>query len=132
MCHAIGQMHEQSRSDRDKYIDMHWNNIRGGTGNNNMHKENTRDNNPYDAESVLQYSLYVNHCQNPPNCQNGGFLNFQCVCVCPDGLTGSTCEQIADACGGIITLTPGQTEEIKSPNYPSPYPQGTKCTWLLK
>lgn len=59
MTHAIGQMHEQSRNDRDNYVTMLWSNIQGGTSNFNMAKANTHDNNPYDYESVLQYSLTV-------------------------------------------------------------------------
>nr|XP_022290319.1 zinc metalloproteinase dpy-31-like [Crassostrea virginica] len=55
--HALGMEHEQSRTDRDDYVIMHWNNIQGGTGNRNMFKINTRDRNPYDLESVLQYRL---------------------------------------------------------------------------
>lgn len=57
MAHAIGQKHEQSRNDRDNYVTMLWNNIQRGTDNHNMAKSNTLDNNPYDYESVLQYSL---------------------------------------------------------------------------
>ena len=25
-------------------------------------------------------------------CQNAGFLNFECVCYCPEGLNGPNCE----------------------------------------
>nr|XP_034302445.1 blastula protease 10-like isoform X2 [Crassostrea gigas] len=57
MAHAIGQMHEQSRNDRDNYVTMLWNNIQEGHDNINMAKTQTFDNNPYDYESVLQYSL---------------------------------------------------------------------------
>ncbi|XP_055997984.1 MAM and LDL-receptor class A domain-containing protein 1-like [Ostrea edulis] len=57
MTHAIGQMHEQSRSDRDNHVTMFWDNINGGSSNYNMIKSGTHDNNPYDYESVLQYSL---------------------------------------------------------------------------
>lgn len=59
MAHAIGQEHEQSRDDRDNYVTMLWSNIKGGEKNRNMEKTNTYDNNPYDYESVLQYSLTV-------------------------------------------------------------------------
>ena len=59
MAHAIGQMHEQSRSDRDNHVTMLWSNIQGGRSNNNMAKTDTHDYNPYDYESVLQYSLTV-------------------------------------------------------------------------
>ena len=59
MGHAIGQHHEQSRADRDDHVIMNWANINGGTGNINMQKFNTHDYNPYDYQSVLQYSLTV-------------------------------------------------------------------------
>ena len=52
-------MHEQSRKDRDNYVTIKWANVQGGTGNNNMAKSDTLDNNPYDLESVLQYSVTV-------------------------------------------------------------------------
>lgn len=36
---------------------------------------------------------------NPPKCQNGGFLNFQCICKCPEGLEGDTCESVINVEG---------------------------------
>ncbi|XP_055996867.1 MAM and LDL-receptor class A domain-containing protein 1-like isoform X2 [Ostrea edulis] len=57
MTHAIGQMHEQSRSDRDNHVTMLWANTQDGKENFNMAKSSTHDYNPYDYESVLQYSL---------------------------------------------------------------------------
>ena len=79
MCHAIGQMHEQSRTDRDNYVTMLWQNIRGGRGNNNMAKTSTRDNNPYDHESVLQYGLFVSMLRirrvTCPECLRLGYSN---------------------------------------------------------
>jgi hypothetical protein len=59
MLHAMGGQHEQSRSDRDKYVEIGWANVQRGTDNINMKKLSTQDNNPYDAESVMQYALYV-------------------------------------------------------------------------
>ncbi|XP_076090048.1 MAM and LDL-receptor class A domain-containing protein 1-like isoform X2 [Mytilus galloprovincialis] len=182
MLHAMGGHHEQSRSDRDGYVSIAWPNVKpswNGTAyvpNNNMAKSNTQDNNPYDAESSMQYSLYAfsnngqktilfkdqrlefladsaeglefydiqdvtdaykctDHCTNKPNCQNGGFVNFQCTCTCPDVLTGTTCEQTvsnSQTCGGVINLAAGEERLIQSPNYPSNYPTGLECTWLIK
>ena len=176
MLHAMGGQHEQSRSDRDKYVEIGWANVQKGTDNNNMQKLSTQDNNPYDAESVMQYALYsfstnglrtiffkdqrlefladsadglefydiqdvtdayhcADHCTNPPACQNGGFVNFQCICVCPDGLTGATCTDTVSnsaTCGGVVTLGQGEEKFIQSPNYPSNYPTGLECTWLIK
>lgn len=59
LMHAIGMHHEQSRDDRDRYIKIFYGNIVGGTGNKNMNIYPTFDRYPYDAESVLQYGLYV-------------------------------------------------------------------------
>ncbi|XP_052086548.1 MAM and LDL-receptor class A domain-containing protein 1-like [Mytilus californianus] len=176
MLHALGGHHEQSRTDRDNYVSIEWQNVNQGQGNYNMKKLDTQDNNPYDAESSMQYSLYAfstngqktinfkdrrlefladsadglefydiqdvtdaykctDHCRTTPNCQNGGFVNFQCTCTCPDVLTGATCEQTVSnnqTCGGIITLDVGVERIIESPNYPSDYPTGLECTWLIK
>ncbi|XP_033726981.1 MAM and LDL-receptor class A domain-containing protein 1-like [Pecten maximus] len=173
MLHAIGQMHEQSRTDRDNYVAMLWNNIQGGQNNNNMAKENTLDNNRYDYESVLQYSLYAFSSNGLPtmefsdrrldflansadgltfydikditaayqctsgcsikSCQNGGFQDHTCNCLCPDGLKGDLCEQVDtdSVCGGIIDVSGGPST-IQSPNYPSNYDVNTACTWLIK
>jgi len=56
--HTLGFFHEQARSDRDKYIIVHKDRIRHN-GLDNFKIQNTINNIPYDAESVLQYSLYV-------------------------------------------------------------------------
>ncbi|KAK3093961.1 hypothetical protein FSP39_022298 [Pinctada imbricata] len=56
--HAIGMQHEHQRTDRDKYIEMLWDNIRQGKQNENMKLEKTKDTNPYDIESLLQYGLF--------------------------------------------------------------------------
>ncbi|ULT88642.1 hypothetical protein L3Y34_007689 [Caenorhabditis briggsae] len=36
-----------------------------------------------------------------------------------------------DACGGIINLERGSDRTILSPGFPSPYPLGVKCRWLV-
>ncbi|XP_048748025.2 uncharacterized protein LOC125660234 [Ostrea edulis] len=56
LMHAIGQMHEQQRSDRDQYIDILYQNI-PQSGRNNFDISNTFDRTPYDVESIMQYPL---------------------------------------------------------------------------
>ncbi|XP_021350862.1 MAM and LDL-receptor class A domain-containing protein 1-like isoform X1 [Mizuhopecten yessoensis] len=96
MCHAIGQMHEQSRSDRDNYVTMLWDNIRGGRGNNNMAKDNTLDNNNYDHESVLQYSLWAFNSNGKPTMEfTDRRLDF--LANSANGLTFYDIKDITDA-----------------------------------
>lgn len=57
--HAIGQAHEQSRSDRDDYIDVFYSNIVQGQEQNFNNNNPTFDRTPYDAESLMQYPLNV-------------------------------------------------------------------------
>ena len=52
--------HEQSRTDRDENIKILTNNIRDGKVGN-FNKGKTVDTRPYDAESVMQYNLYVSN-----------------------------------------------------------------------
>jgi hypothetical protein len=56
--HALGMKHEQSRTDRDENIKILTNNIKDGKVGN-FNKGKTVDTRPYDAESVMQYNLYV-------------------------------------------------------------------------
>ena len=39
---------------------------------------------------------------------------------------------IIATCGGVVTLGQGEEKFIQSPNYPSNYPTGLECTWLIK
>ena len=61
--HAIGQMHEQQRTDRDNYIEILYNNI-PNYARNNFDISNTYDRTHYDVESIMQYPLTVSRAQN--------------------------------------------------------------------
>lgn len=39
------------------------------------------------------------NCVNPPNCDNGGYLNQYCQCQCPSGLTGIACGSVVSSPG---------------------------------
>ncbi|XP_026333154.1 zinc metalloproteinase nas-4 [Hyposmocoma kahamanoa] len=62
LLHAIGFMHEQSRPERDDYVDIHYNNIRSGSENNFQKADpKTADGFgvAYDYNSVMHYSEYA-------------------------------------------------------------------------
>ncbi|XP_073442676.1 meprin A subunit alpha isoform X2 [Dendrobates tinctorius] len=59
--HALGFYHEQSRSDRDDYVQIWWDEITDGMAHNfNLYDDNyiTDLNTPYDYESVMHYGPY--------------------------------------------------------------------------
>eukprot|EP00551_Chaetoceros_affinis_P006820 CAMPEP_0203678904 /NCGR_PEP_ID=MMETSP0090-20130426/33671_1 /ASSEMBLY_ACC=CAM_ASM_001088 /TAXON_ID=426623 /ORGANISM="Chaetoceros affinis, Strain CCMP159" /LENGTH=586 /DNA_ID=CAMNT_0050546347 /DNA_START=107 /DNA_END=1867 /DNA_ORIENTATION=- len=55
--HAVGLFHEQSRPDRDNYVEINWENIEGGRDNHNFEKKiNTETlGASYDYGSVMHY-----------------------------------------------------------------------------
>ncbi|XP_048745031.2 zinc metalloproteinase nas-36-like [Ostrea edulis] len=174
--HALGQVHEQQRMDRDNHVIMHWDRIRLGKKNLNMEKLpiGSHDRTPYDPSSILQYGLrafsktggktmtlrdkrleplvgssdHLTHldakevnlayrcsakCPRPPLCQNGGYVNEHCSCVCPDGLIGTECREVHSDrdCGGILAMNTVDFQNLKSLRYPDPYPVDKECAVLI-
>lgn len=65
--HALGLWHEQSRSDRDKYVNIHWENIEDGKASQfDKHIENGFDVGPYDYGSIMHYGKYSFDKNNKP------------------------------------------------------------------
>jgi len=60
LAHAVGVWHEQSRSDRDTYVQINWGNITAGKENNfNIHNAwYDSDIGTYDFDSVMHYGAY--------------------------------------------------------------------------
>ncbi|XP_053276529.1 high choriolytic enzyme 1-like isoform X1 [Pleuronectes platessa] len=53
--HALGFNHEQTRSDRDGYVRINWENINQGMAYNFYKKETNNLNTPYDYSSIMHY-----------------------------------------------------------------------------
>jgi len=72
-------------------------------------------------------------CAAPPTCENGGFVDASCTCVCPANTSGERCETKtgeyypALSCGEEITA-PGV---ITSPNHPAAFPAKALCYWVI-
>ncbi|XP_030010238.1 high choriolytic enzyme 1-like [Sphaeramia orbicularis] len=59
LCHALGFQHEQTRSDRDQYIKIHWNNIASNMAHNFQKHRTINQETPYDYSSVMHYGKYA-------------------------------------------------------------------------
>jgi len=57
--HALGFMHEQSRSDRDSYLDIHWENISPDMQYNFQKLNSNNQGFPYTYTSVMHYGKYA-------------------------------------------------------------------------
>jgi len=57
--HALGFMHEQCRSDRDKYLTIHYENIEQSKQHNFKKLNSNNQGLPYVYESVMQYGKYA-------------------------------------------------------------------------
>ncbi|XP_063045266.1 high choriolytic enzyme 1-like [Engraulis encrasicolus] len=59
LLHTLGFNHEQTRSDRDKYIRVLWDNIIDDKRHNFNKMKTLNQNTPYDYNSVMQYHMYA-------------------------------------------------------------------------
>jgi hypothetical protein len=58
--HAIGLWHEQSREDRDDFVQIVWDNIPEDRRHNfNQHVTDGDDSGPYDYDSIMHYGAYA-------------------------------------------------------------------------
>ncbi|KAJ0002344.1 hypothetical protein NQD34_002140, partial [Periophthalmus magnuspinnatus] len=66
LLHALGFNHEQTRSDRDQHIKVHWENIMDGMAYNFDIIDTLNQGTPYDYGSVMQYERYAFSKNNLP------------------------------------------------------------------
>ncbi|XP_072237202.1 hatching enzyme 1.2-like [Leuresthes tenuis] len=66
LLHALGFNHEQTRSDRDNSIRVHWNNIIDDMVHNFYKIDTLNQGTPYDYNSVMQYERYAFSKNNLP------------------------------------------------------------------
>jgi hypothetical protein len=127
--HALGLYHEQSRSDRDKYIQIFWNKITENWKAQYRTRETENTVTPYDYGSIMHYSagdkmaaIGSNPAENRANTNRmgnrGGLTNHDIIAF--NHLLGYE--------GGCSVTTPTPyPRPTPRPNQPTPSPGGVIC-----
>ncbi|XP_019407837.1 PREDICTED: astacin-like metalloendopeptidase isoform X1 [Crocodylus porosus] len=131
--HALGFIHEQSRSDRDNYVRIMWEYIMAGEQENFGKVNSNNLGLPYDYFSVMHYGAYA-------------FSNTSgkaTIVPIPDpsvpigqryGLSNLDVAKINKIynCNRCSSVLPNANGTFSSANYPSPYPDNSNCLWLIR
>ncbi|NXK39824.1 UVS2 protein, partial [Piprites chloris] len=133
MNHALGFIHEQARSDRDRFVKIMWEHIVAGE-QGNFGKMNSRNLGlPYDYSSVMHYGAYdfsstpgkptIVPVPDPsiPIGQREGLSNLDVAKI--NKLYKCNC------CSSVLPKSKGSFSSV---NYPSPYPNNSNCLWLIR
>ncbi|KAM4618098.1 hatching enzyme 1.2-like [Discoglossus pictus] len=131
--HVLGFYHEQSRSDRDDYIDIIAANIIPDAVKNFGKMATDNMDLDYDYSSVMHYGRY-DFSKKP---------GFATIVPKPDpsvsigqryGLSNLDISKINKLydCGTCSTLLPDSTGTLMSANYPKKYPSNVNCVWLIR
>ncbi|KAM4723162.1 embryonic protein UVS.2-like [Rhinophrynus dorsalis] len=131
--HALGFVHEQSRSDRDNYVTIMTQYI-SPEYQGNFAKMNTNNLGlEYDYSSVMHYGAY----------DFSNTSGMMTIVPKPDptvpigqriGLSSLDAAKINSLyqCNVCRTLLSSATGTLMSANYPSPYPNNATCLWLIR
>ncbi|XP_069823945.1 embryonic protein UVS.2-like [Dendropsophus ebraccatus] len=131
--HALGFYHEQSRSDRDSYVDIKEENIIEGAASHFRKYNSDNLGLEYDYSSVMHYGRFA---------FSKGY-NLPTIVPKPDdsvpigqryGLSTLDVAKInklydCGLCRGLLTNSTGT---IISSNYPNQYPSDTSCVYLIR
>ncbi|KAG8449759.1 hypothetical protein GDO86_016419 [Hymenochirus boettgeri] len=131
--HAVGFVHEQSRSDRDNYVIINTEYITPGYLSNFVKSNTDNLGLEYDYKSVMHY----------PRDAFSNTTGKDTITPIPDptvpigqrdGLSILDISKInklynCDVCGNLLPYTNGT---MISANYPSAYPNNANCVWLIR
>ncbi|XP_063293891.1 astacin-like metalloendopeptidase [Pelobates fuscus] len=131
--HALGFYHEQSRSDRDDYIDVKWEYINDEDRVNFEKMETDNMGLPYDYSSVMHYGKYAYTNTSgqatlipkpDPSVETG-----QRYGLSPLDVSRINKLYNCQHCGFLLS---GYSGSLDSENYLSAYSEATSCVWLIR
>ncbi|NXK75612.1 ASTL metalloendopeptidase, partial [Amazona guildingii] len=131
--HALGFLHEHSRSDRDKYVKIMWEYISPGKPDFKKFENSNNLDLPYDYSSVMHYGPYT-------------FTNTTgkaTIVPIPDesvhigqrqGLSNLDVAKINKLynCSRCSTILDAASGSLRSANHPRNYSDNTNCVWLIR
>ncbi|XP_072905220.1 astacin-like metalloendopeptidase [Hemitrygon akajei] len=132
LLHAIGFNHEQSRSDRDDYVTILFDNIKEDVKNNFKKLDTNNLGTTYDYTSVMHYDKYAFS-------KNGNITilpipNPNITIGQKYGMTTLDVDKVnklynCKTCGGLLMKDHGL---LNSPGFPGLYPNNLHCIWLIR
>ncbi|KAI1237907.1 hypothetical protein IHE44_0013999, partial [Lamprotornis superbus] len=133
MNHALGFIHEQARSDRDRFVKIMWEHIVAGE-QGNFGKMNSKNLGlPYDYSSVMHYGAY-DFSSTPGKPTIVPVPDPSTPIGQRDGLSNLDVAKINKLykCNCCSSVLPKPKGSFSSVNYPSPYPNNSNCLWLIR
>ncbi|XP_069077882.1 astacin-like metalloendopeptidase isoform X2 [Pleurodeles waltl] len=131
--HSLGFYHEHTRSDRDQYVDILWNNIAKDDWGSFVIQDSNTLGLTYDYESVMHYDRYAS-----------SITSWQpSIVPKPDptvaigqryGLSNLDVAKVNKLynCNRCSTLVSDQQGSFSTPNFPEKYQNGAHCQWLIR
>uniref|UniRef100_H3BHY2 Metalloendopeptidase n=1 Tax=Latimeria chalumnae TaxID=7897 RepID=H3BHY2_LATCH len=133
LSHAIGFEHEQSRSDRDEFVRIHWENIAAANAHN-FNVENTNNLGvDYDYFSIMHYGRYAfSLAAGRPTIEP--IFDPSIKIGQRYGLSQLDVVKINRLyqCDTCSFLFPDISGNVMSINHPSFYPHNLSCSWLIR
>eukprot|EP00079_Xenopus_tropicalis_P009806 XP_002934135.2 PREDICTED: astacin-like metalloendopeptidase isoform X2 [Xenopus tropicalis] len=131
--HALGFVHEHSRSDRDNYVNIMYQYISSGDDVNFEKMETNNLDTTYDYRSIMHYPAWA---FSNTTGQNTIVAKPNPNVTIGAGNTMTSLDIIkinrlyeCDVCSSFLTDANGT---VTSANYPSAYPNNAKCVWVIQ
>ncbi|XP_053142885.1 embryonic protein UVS.2-like isoform X2 [Hemicordylus capensis] len=133
LSHALGFIHEQVRSDRDKHVKINWEYVAAGEHGNFKKVTSNNLDLPYDYASVMHYGIY-DFSYYSGKATIVPIRNTSIPIGQREGLSNLDVKKINKlySCNYCSTVLPSSSGNFSSDNYPSSYPSNVRCLWLIR
>ncbi|XP_044291608.1 astacin-like metalloendopeptidase [Varanus komodoensis] len=131
--HALGFLHEQTRSDRDDYVKINLEYVAAGEQGNFAKVNSTNLGLPYDYSSVMHYGAY-DFSNTAGKATIVPVPNASVPIGQRAGLSNLDVKKINKlySCNNCSTVLSSPTGKFSSDNFPHAYPNNVSCLWLIR